>query len=176
MLARYHAAVSLFEAFFDALDRRDVRYVVVGGLAVVLHGHPRLTGDVDLAVDLDPPEAAKAIAALQEMGLRARAPVDARSFADAEIRGSWIRDKGMRVFSMWDPTNPLLEVDLFVEHPIAFADLWARSEVIPLESTRVRVASIGDLITLKRLAGREVDRLDIEALERILEAKGETES
>ena len=69
----------------------------------------------------------------------------------------------MRVFSMWDPANPMREVDLFVEHPIAFAELWERSEVMSLESTEVRVASIDDLIALKRSAGREVDRRDIEA-------------
>ena len=168
--------VPLFEPIFDALERSEVRYVVVGGLAVVLHGHPRLTGDVDLVVDLSPAEATKAIDSLTGLGLRPRAPVDPRSFADEATRNRWIRDKGMRVFSMWDPRNPLREVDVFVDHPGPFDGLWSRAEVVALESTRVRVASIGDLITLKRLAGRDVDRLDIQALEGILEAKRGTKS
>ena len=159
--------MSLFESLFEALNRDDVRYVVAGGLAVVLHGHPRLTGDVDLIVDLDPPEAAKAIATLESIGLRSRVPVDPKSFADAKTREHWIRDKGMRVFSMWDPSNRLREVDLFVAHPIPFEELWKRSEVVPLDSTHVRAASIDDLIALKRLADRDVDRLDIAALEEI---------
>jgi len=40
------------EAVFRALNERDARYVLVGGLAVVLQGHLRATGDVDLIVDL----------------------------------------------------------------------------------------------------------------------------
>lgn len=55
--------MALFETVFAALNRYEVRYVVVGGLAVVLHGHPRLTGDLDLAVDLTPAAAADAVAA-----------------------------------------------------------------------------------------------------------------
>jgi hypothetical protein len=53
--------VSLFEPLFDALNRAHARYVVVGGVALVLHGHPRLTVDVDLVVDLAPEAADKAI-------------------------------------------------------------------------------------------------------------------
>ena len=54
----------LLEPIFDALNRADVRYVVVGGLATVLHGYARLTADVDLIVDLVPAEARKTIAAI----------------------------------------------------------------------------------------------------------------
>jgi hypothetical protein len=39
-----------FEQIFEALGQAGVRYVVVGGVAVVLHGHPRLTADRDLVV------------------------------------------------------------------------------------------------------------------------------
>ncbi len=164
--------MSLFEPIVDALNRADVRYVVVGGLATVLHGFARLTADIDLAVDLSPAEARKAIGVFIGLGFRPRAPVDPLAFADPAVRGSWIRDKGMRVFSMWDPANPIREVDLFVEHPIDFDQLWSRAELIALATTSVRVASIPDLIAMKRLAGRAQDREDIEALEAILAHKG----
>jgi predicted nucleotidyltransferase len=163
--------VSLLESLFDALNRANVRYVVVGGVATVLHGFARLTADVDLAVDLAPVEARKAIETLVGLGLRPRPPVDPASFADPAIRSSWVRDKGMRVFSLWDPTNPMREVDLFVEHPLAFEGLFARAEIIPLDTTTVRIASIPDLITLKRQAGRPQDLTDIEALEAILQTR-----
>ena len=55
----------------------------------------------------------------------------------------------MRVFSMWDPANPMHEVDLFVEHLIDFDELWTRSEIINLSHTAVRIAPIPDLIRLK---------------------------
>jgi hypothetical protein len=77
----------------------------------------------------------------------------------------------MRVFSLWDPASPMREVDVFVEHPLSFAEMYERSELIPLGSTFIRVASIDDLIHLKGLAGRPQDRVDIEALQTIAEHK-----
>jgi hypothetical protein len=163
--------VSLFEPIFAALNGAQVRYVVVGGVATVLHGFARLTADLDLAVDLAPREARRAIEALTAIGLRSRAPVDPIGFADPEIRGTWMREKAMRVFSMSDPANPLRQVDLFCESPIDFDQLWNRAEAVDLGGLAVRVASIPDLIHLKLLAGRPQDLADIEALELILKRK-----
>jgi hypothetical protein len=47
--------MALFEPLFAALNRAEVRYVVVGALATVLHGYARLTADVDLVIDLTRP-------------------------------------------------------------------------------------------------------------------------
>lgn len=163
--------MSLFEPLFDALNSGEVRYVVVGGVAAVLHGHARLTVDVDLVVDLTPREAAKAIDVLTTLGLVPRVPVDAAEFADAAKRESWIRDRNMRVFTMLDPSNPMRQVDLFAEPPMDFEDLWAGAEVVHLDRTDVRIASIPDLIAMKRAAGRPQDLADVEALTAILARK-----
>ena len=56
--------------------------------------------------------------------------------------------------------------------PIPFAELWERAVEVVLEDTTVHVASIPDLIQMKRLAGRPKDGADIEALESILEKRG----
>ena len=159
--------MALFEPLFLHLNQENVRYVVVGGLAVVLHGFARLTGGVDLIVDLQPHEAKNAIRALSVLGLRPRLPVKAMDFADAAVRATWVNDKGMRVFSLWDPQNPMRAIDLFAQHPMDFESLWSRAEEMDIGSTFVRVASLGDLIQLKRLAGRPHDLVDIEALEEI---------
>ncbi|MBI2878601.1 MAG: hypothetical protein HYY19_02645, partial [Candidatus Rokubacteria bacterium] len=55
--------------------------------------------------------------------------------------------------------------------PIDFDELWSRSDIIELSHTTVRIASIPDLIRLKRLAGRAQDLADIEALEIIVRRK-----
>lgn len=142
--------------------------MVVGGFATVLHGHARLTADIDLIIDLAPDEAKKAVETLTRLGFRARAPVDPLAFADATVRRQWIEEKGMRVFSMWNPSNPMVEVDLFAEHPIDFEELWHHAEIVKLTRASVRLASIRDLIRLKRIAGRPQDLADIEALDLIL--------
>src|SRR5213594_618068 len=105
--------MAIFEPIFDALNQNQVRYVVVGGVAVVLHGHARLTADLDLAVDLSPEEARKAVDTLRGLDLIPTVPVDPKDFADPEIRGRWISEKGMKVFTMRDASDPRRVVDLF---------------------------------------------------------------
>jgi predicted nucleotidyltransferase len=150
---------------FAALDEAGVRFVIVGGLAVVAHGHARLTVDTDLVIDLDEEPAVRAMDALVALGLEARAPVDPRQFADPKARRSWIEDKGMLVFSFFDPRDQVPELDVFVEYPVPFEELFARSVEKTVGGRPVRVASIDDLIGMKRRAGRPKDLEDIEELE-----------
>ena len=167
----YNARMSFYVPVFEALNATQVRYVVVGGLATVLHGYARLTADIDLIIDLEPQEARRSIDALTKHGMIPRLPVDPYDFANPDIRKHWIDNKNMRVFSMWKPDEPLLSVDLFVEHPIEFDLLWSRAELTDLGSVLVRIASIPDLIALKRLANRPQDLVDIEKLTEIQKLK-----
>src|ERR1044072_2178975 len=120
-------AMSLFEPIFAALENGAVRYVVVGGMATVLHGYARLTAGVDVIVDQGPDEARKAIRVLAALGFIPRAPVNAGDYAAAHLGGMRFEEKGMRVLSLWDPQHPMREVDLFVENPIDFDLLYERS-------------------------------------------------
>jgi len=165
--------MALFEPLFRSLNQAGIRYVVVGGLAVVLQGHARMTVDLDLVIDLDEDQVRRTIDVLVGLGMQPRVPVDPRDFADRGIRETWIRDRGMQVFTMLDRANPLRVVDLFAEHQLPFDDLWERADRIELQGTEVRVASIPDLIHLKRLSGRPQDHSDIERLEAILRRRNE---
>jgi len=95
--------VGFFEETILALNRAEVRYIVVGGLAVVLHGHPRLTVDLDLVVDLASEEARKTVDVLSGSGMVPVVPVNPRGFADPETRRGWIEDKGMQVLGFRHP-------------------------------------------------------------------------
>ena len=77
----------------------------------------------------------------------------------------------MQVFSLFHPDNPVLPVDVFTTHPIEFETLFGRSDVFEIGDVSVRVASISDLISLKRLADRPRDRDDIEMLRKIARLK-----
>lgn len=151
----------------EALDAAGVRYVVVGGVAVVLHGHLRFTADLDLIIALERENVRATLDTLKALGFQPRAPVAAELFADPETRACWVRDKGLTVFSLWSSRFPGTDVDLFAEEPIPFADLSARAKRVSLPPMSVPVASIPDLVTLKRAAGRPMDLEDIAALERI---------
>ncbi len=159
--------MSQFIPIFRLLNDAEVRYIVVGGIATILHGYVRATTDVDLVVDLHTLEAEKVIRTLSGYGFKPQAPVDPMQFADADQRARWVDEKNMEVFSLFHPDHPGLTVDLFARHPIPFESLWSRSILMDLGGTRVRVCSIDDLIEMKRLVGRHKDLADIEQLSRI---------
>ena len=161
------------EDVLAALNDAGVRYLVVGGVAVVLHGHLRTTADLDLVVDLERENALRAMKALTALGYRPRAPVPPESFADEAMRASWARDRGMTVFSLWSSARPTLEVDLFIEAPFDFADVHARAVHARLTRTDAVVIHLDDLIALKRSAGRPRDLEDIAALEALRESTGD---
>ncbi len=166
---------AMFEAVFKALNDSGVRYLVAGGVAVVLHGYVRITVDLDLVVDLAQKEAAAAVRALTDLGLTPRLPVDPALFAEPEQRTAWIRDKGMTVFTFHDPNNPLLLIDIFVDPPGNFEDLYGRAKDIALETTTVKIVSLDDLIAMKRQAGRPKDLIDVAELEQIRELHNEAQ-
>ncbi|MGI8875768.1 MAG: DUF6036 family nucleotidyltransferase [Egibacteraceae bacterium] len=150
-----------------ALEAAEVRAVVVGGVAVVLHGHVRMTADLDLVLDLQRDNVLAALGVLQDQGLRPRLPVPPEQFAEPDIRKRWVRTQQLTVFSLHDPNDPRREVDLFAESPVPFDDLWRDSTLRRLGSTDVRIASIEHLLHMKRVVGRPKDLEDIAALEEI---------
>lgn len=155
------------ERVLAALNQAQVRYLVAGGVAVVLHGYLRTTADLDLVVQLEPDNTRRALRALASLGYSPRAPVPAEEFADAGIREHWIREKNLEVFSLWSTENPGLEVDLFVREPFDFDEVYESSKELPLETTTVRVVPRLVLIEMKKLAGRPRDLDDIRALEQL---------
>ena len=157
----------MFEEFLAYLDEANVRFVVVGGVAVVIQGYARLTADLDLVIDLDESNVHRAMDAVTARGLRPVVPVNAHDFANEAIRREWIETRNLEVFSMRDERNPLLTVDFFAREPIPFEELWSRADQVTLAGRTIRVASIEDLIRMKRAVARTQDTIDIERLEEI---------
>jgi predicted nucleotidyltransferase len=161
-------------AILTSLATEGVRFLVVGGVAVVLHGHPRFTADLDLVIDLERTNAVKALEVLSAKGFRPRPPVPLLAFADPETRRGWIEEKGLTVFSLWSPDALGTEVDLFVESPFDFDVAFRRAELMVLGGVEVPVVCLSDLIALKREVARPKDLADVEALEQIAVLRART--
>lgn len=155
------------ERVLGALNAADVRYLVVGGVAVVLHGFLRTTKDLDLVLQLDPDNVLRGLHALKSLGFQPVVPVPLEAFADPVIRESWIRDKNLLVFSLWHPDRQGFQIDLFASEPFDFSEVHARALRVSLDTTEAIVIGARDLIALKRQAGRSQDLADIEALEEL---------
>src|SRR3989338_7652442 len=161
----------LYENIFRIFNEVNLKYVIIGGIAVNLHGYDRHTGDLDIAIALTDDEIQKFIHAVEKLKLIPRIPVKLQDFADTKKREEWIQEKDMKAFSVYNPHNPLEHIDVIIEQVIAFNSLYANSVVMKDQDLVLRVASIPDLISLKKHAGRERDLLDIRALERLMRLK-----
>lgn len=155
-----------------ALEAAGVRYLIVGGIAVNLHGYARFTKDLDLLIDLDSTNALRAMEVLQECGLQPRVPVAATDFADPAKRDVWFERRNMLVFQLVDPHDPFCSVDVFIRNPIDFDAAWSRALVETLGGFVVRLVAVADLIAMKQLAGRPDDLRDIAALSELAKAAG----
>ncbi|MFZ3375486.1 MAG: hypothetical protein WA183_08025 [Chthoniobacterales bacterium] len=153
------------ETILRALNGADVRYLIVGGLAVVAHGYVRYTADVDIVLDLERDNALRAMKALDAIAYRPLVPVDATDFADEEKRRVWIREKNMLVFQMRNPDRESTRLDIFVKEPFAFTEEFAQAKWEEVAGIRAPVLRYDELIRLKRSSGRPQDLIDIDQLE-----------
>lgn len=144
----------------DALNRAGVRYLVIGGVACILHGYARATTDVDILIERTPENARRTLDALGTVGWGF-----AREWSPDEILRRPITVIGD------DPA-----VDVFtVAWRIKYEDAVARSSTVEIDGVAIPLISLDDLVETKR-TGRLQDAADIEVLEeirRLRTARGE---
>src|SRR2546430_17440325 len=121
--------VASFEAVVRGLNDAGVRFIVVGGIAVIAHGYGRNTRDVDLVIQLKPGAIHNAFSALHRLGYYPRIPITAAQFADARLRAEWMRDKEMKVLNFHSDTHRETPVDLFVTEPFDFDEEYGAALV-----------------------------------------------
>jgi hypothetical protein len=156
-----------FLALFAALNRKKVKYLLAGGLAVNLYGIERSTGDIDLVVYLEQGNLEKFIEVMKELGFKPKVPVPLDDLTFQEKREEWIRDKGMMVFSLFDPKNPFILLDIFIESPFDFPTVYANRVKRKAGTTIVSLVPIRTLIEMKEHAGRPKDLADVYYLKQI---------
>lgn len=159
-------AMGMYE-LLAALSDADVEYVLVGGLAVSLHGYQRVTLDVDLVLAMNDANLARFVDCAKAAGLRPVLPVPIDTLRDAEQIERWHREKGMLAFALRGPDMMATVIDVLVRPVVPYGTLKrnvVRRRVGPLS---VPVAGIDDLIALKTGTGRAKDALDIEELRKL---------
>ena len=163
-----------YEDVFREFAGSRVRYLIAGGVAVNLHGVPRMTYDLDILIDLVPDNIRLVFDALAKLRFRPKVTIGADDFADPCKRAGYIEKKGMRVLSFWQDSTPMREIDVFVENPINFTTLWKRKVISQLAGDlKVTVIGLDDLLYIKQLANRKQDVADIESLLVVKRINGE---
>jgi hypothetical protein len=156
-----------YEEILRKLYEKKIRYLLVGGTAIALHGILRLTADVDIMLDMNQENIKKFISAMSSLGYKPKVPVDPLDFADPNKRKTWINEKEMKVFAFYHPDKPLEIIDIFVDNPINFEEMYNNKVIKKVRGIEIYIPSIRSLIELKKLAGRDQDLLDIKKLEEL---------
>ncbi len=156
------------EAIAGALNGADIRYIVVGGLAVNAHGYERFTHDIDLVIGLEPENIRRALYALMEVGYRPTIPVTPEDFANADNRATWQKEKSMLVLKLWSDEHRRTPVDVFIREPFDFDEEWNRALMFQMNETlNVPVLCYPSLVRMKLDAGRDKDLLDVKELKKL---------
>jgi hypothetical protein len=155
------------EAFLKGLNSAGIDYLVTGGLALNLHGLPRMSTDIDLVLEPASGNILKAVRHFRGLGYRPAQAMKPEEMAHPEVRRRWMED-GQRAMRFVLAEEDLTEVDLSLEAHLPYADLKGRAANVPLGGEEIAVMSIADLKSLKKVMGRPRDLEDLEGL-KILE-------
>ena len=135
---------------FASFQRHNVRYLVIGGIASVLHGVPRVTFDLDILIESTTDNAQRLLEALLEAGLATATLTSADDLLAQEI--TIFKDR--------------VRIDVQTVTPgLRFEDAWMRRETMEYQGQPFYVVSRQDLIVSKKAAGHPVDLEDARLLE-----------
>ena len=143
------------------LTQGGVDYVVIGGIALIAQGHIRTTRDLDIAFAHDAANLDALGRVLTDLDARLRGVEDEIPFrADARTLA------GIQLLTL-ETSLGWLDVHKVVPGVARYDDLRRRAASVSFDGLPVKVASVEDLLAMKRAAGRDIDRADIAALEAI---------
>ncbi len=141
-----------FKELLSILAKHKVRYLVVGGYAVMKYTEPRFTKDLDLWIATDPENAEAVFAALREFG----APLKDLAPTDFTQEGYF-----------YQMGNPPFRLDIMMSLPgVTFETAWKDREEAQVEELVIPFISKADLIKTKEASAREQDLIDVKKLKR----------
>ena len=139
-----------FKELLKLFEKYKVRYLIVGGYAVMKYTEPRFTKDLDIFIAIDQDNANRVYLALQEFG----APLEDLFPKDFAHSGYF-----------YQMGRPPLRVDIMMSIPgIEFDEAWKNREIVELNDLKVLFISKRDLIRAKEASGRAQDKIDVENL------------
>jgi Nucleotidyltransferase of unknown function (DUF6036) len=140
-----------FKEFIQSLNDNAVRYLLVGGYAVALHGYPRYTKDLDVWVESTTENAARIIKALQQFG-----------FGSLDLKESDFTTPG-QVVQLGYPPN---RIDILTSlSGVEFSECYASRVVEEIDGVPVSFIDLENLKKNKKATGRHQDLADVENLE-----------
>lgn len=139
-----------FKEFLSLLRSHGIEYLLIGGYAVIYHGFPRATGDMDIWIAMNPENARRMVDAVRDFG-----------FDTPELSPAlFLQDN-----SMVRMGNIPLRIEILTRiSGVGFDDCYRNRIVDKMDGVEVSVISLRDLLANKRASGRHKDLMDVEEL------------
>ncbi len=140
----------LLKGVFSSFQKHDVKYVVIGGTASILHGVPRTTFDLDILIEASRDNAQRLLDALAEAKFGTATMISAEKLLTQEV--VIFQDR--------------VRVDVQTKTPgLEFEKVWKKKKEVEYQGQKFFILSLEDLIASKKASGRKIDMEDVEALE-----------
>ena len=149
----------------DAFNKNKLSYAIVGGYALALQGFVRATMDVDLVLSLTEKDFTAAEKILNSIGLQSRIPVRAQDII--KMRKEFIKERNLIAWSFVDFKNPSRQADLLITEDLALL----KTDTIKVGGRKIKVATLEELLRMKKISNRPQDQIDIENIKRLLNEK-----
>lgn len=149
----------------DAFAASKLKFALVGGYALALHGLVRATIDVDFVIKLTQNDFELAEKTLNRLGLQSRIPVRAQDLI--KMRNEYIEERNLIAWSFVDYKNPSRQVDILITRDVSSMQV----EKISVNGRKIPVASLKELLKMKEEAGRPQDLVDIQNIRAKLNEK-----
>jgi len=141
-----------FKELLNLFKKHNVKYLVVGGYAVMLYTEPRFTKDLDLLISIEIKNATAVYNALKEFG----APLADLTVKDFSQEGYF-----------YQMGRPPVRVDILMSIPgVKFSSAWSRRKQLTIDGVEMNFISKEDLIASKKASGRSQDLIDVKSLEK----------
>lgn len=142
----------------DAFEKAHLKYAVIGGYALALHGLVRATVDIDFILSLTQKDFELAEKVLAQLGLKSRLPVRAQDII--KMRKEYIENRNLLAWSFVDYNNPARQVDILITKDLK----RLKVQTISVAGRKINVATLAELLKMKMEAGRPQDLIDIQSI------------
>ena len=145
----------------QSLEKHQVRYALVGGYAVALHGAVRGTVDIDFVIDWELEQLKAVEKSLNELGLVSQLPIDAEQLF--HFKDEYINNRQLIAWHFYHPKDLSKQVDLIITFDLSNKKILSKT----VGTTTVQLLNKKDLIRMKKQAARPQDLEDIKALKKL---------
>jgi len=136
----------------ELCNKHEVKYLVIGGYAVSIHGHPRSTKDIDVCIEMSEMNASKMVEVIKDFGFSSL-KLDKEDFLKRDL----ITQLGF----------PPLRIDILNDlDGVSFKDAWKNKKIVSFENVPVNFIGYNDLLIVKQKTGRPQDIADVDKLKK----------